>query len=308
MMSIASADKTTIAFGGSRDGSEVGAPRRCSPRYGAPPTRRGRHRAARATSENSPRRLVPHTWMLTARILRRWSRDPATVVESLIIPVALLVTLNIVLGDGISQITGHSALYGSVPLVAMVGAMTGATVGGIGLMRERTDGLLSRLWVLPVHRASGLLSRLAADAIRIVVTTAVVMCAGLVLGFRFRQGILESVAWLFIPITFGVAFSVVVTTLALYSAKTIVVEATQIICALLMFFSTGFVPLDQFPRWIQPVVEHQPMSYTIEAMRGLSLGGPVLAPIAALLLWSVGIVAACTVPMAIGYRKASMRG
>ena len=223
-------------------------------------------------------------------------------------PVALLVTLNIVLGDGISQVTGHSALYGSVPLVAMVGAMSGATVGGIGLMRERTDGLLSRLWVLPVHRASGVLSRLAADAVRIVVTTAVIMCAGLVLGFRFRQGILESVAWLFIPTAFGVAFSVAVITLALYSAKTIVVEATAIIWALLMFFSTGFVPLDQYPRWIQPVVEHQPVSYAIEAMRGLSLGGPVLAPMVAMLLWSAGIAAACAIPMAIGYRRASMRG
>ena len=271
-------------------------------------TRRAVRRPAARISENSPRRLVPQTWVLTARLLRRWSRDPATVVESLIMPVVLLVTLNIVLGDGISQITGHSALYGSVPLVAMVGAMTGAMVGGIGLMRERTDGLLSRLWVLPVHRASGLLSRLAADAVRIVVTTAVVMCAGLVLGFRFRQGILASVAWLFVPTVFGVAFSVIVITLALYSANTIVVEATEIIWALLMFFSTGFVPLDQFPRWIQPVVEHQPVSYAIEAMRGLSLGGPVLAPMVAMLLWSVGIVVACAVPMAIGYRRASMRG
>ena len=182
--------------------------------------------AVRRDSSENPRRLLPHTWVLTTRILRRWSRDPATVVESLIMPVALLVTQNIVLGDGISQVTGHSALYGSVPLVAMVAAMSGATVGGIGLMRERTDGLLSRLWVLPVHRASGLLSRLAADAVRIVVTTAVIMCAGLVLGFRFRQGILESVAWLFIPTAFGVAFSVAVITLALYSANTIVVEAT----------------------------------------------------------------------------------
>ena len=286
-MSVASEDKETVALGG----------------FGPV-----RPEAGRASSENAPRRLLPHTWVLTARILRRWSRDPATVLESLLIPVALLVTLNILLGEGISQVTGHSALHGSVPLVAMVGAMTGATVGGIGLMRERTDGLLSRLWVLPVHRASGLLSRLAADAVRIVITTAVLMCAGLVLGFRFQQGIPEALAWLFVPTAFGVAFSVAVTTLALYSANTIVVEATQIICALLMFFSTGFVPLNQFPRWIQPVVEHQPLSHAIEAMRGLSLGGPVLAPMAAMLLWSAGIVAACAIPMAIGYRKASMRG
>ena len=42
-----------------------------------------------------------------------------------------------------------------------------------------------------------------------------------------------------------------------------------------IFFSTGFVPREQYPQWIQPVVAHQPMSYAIEAMRGLSLGGPI---------------------------------
>ena len=285
-MSVASEDKTTVARGAFGD---------------------VRRAASRDATESSARRLVPHTSILTARLLRRWGRDPATVLESLAMPVALLVTVNIVLGNGISQLTGHSALYGSVPLIAMVGAMSGSMVGGIGLMRERTDGLLSRLWVLPVHRASGLLSRLAADAVRIVGTTAVIMCAGLVLGFRFRQGILASVAWLLVPATFGVAFTMVVITIALYAANTIMVEATEVVWGLLMFFSSGFVPVDQYPRWLQPVVRNQPMSDAIEVMRGLSVGGPVLAPMLATLLWSAGIAAACATPMAIGYRKASSR-
>lgn len=287
MMSVASQDMATVAFRAFGDVRPAGR---------------------RDTKENSPRRLVSHTWVLTARLLRRWIRDSHTLAESLVMPVVLLVTLNIVLGDGISQLTGHSALHSSVPLIAMVGAMSGSMVGGIGLMRERTGGLLSRLWVLPVHRASGLLSRLVAELIRIVATTAVIMCAGLVLGFRFQQGILASVAWLFIPTVFGVAFTMVVITLALYAANTIVVEATEIVWGLLMFFSTGFVPLDQYPRWIQPAVQHQPMSYSIDAMRGLSLGGPVLAPVVAVLLWSAGLVAVFAVPMAIGFRRASMRG
>lgn len=258
--------------------------------------------------ENSPRRLISHTWLLTGRLLRRWRRDLTTVLESLIMPVALLVTLNIVLGDGISQVTGHSALYGSVPLIAMVGAMSGSMVGGVALMREHADGLLSRLWVLPVHRAAGLLSRLSADVVRIVITTTVILGAGLALGFRFQRGVLASVVWLLVPTAFGVAFTMVVITIALYAANTIVVEATEIIWGMLMFFSTGFVPLEQYPHWIQQVVQHQPMSYAIEAMRGLSLGGPVLVPTIAMLLWSAGIAAVCAVPMAIGYRKAGMRG
>jgi len=269
----------------------------------------GRHRASRTNaSENSVRSLVSHTAILTNRILRRWSRDPATTAETLLVPVAFLVTLNIVLGDGISQVTGHSALYGSAALVAMAAATQGATVGGLGIMRERADGLLSRLWVLPVHRAAGLLSRLLAESARIVAATAALLCAGLALGFRFERGLLSAIGWLFIPCVFGIAFSVGVITLALYSAKTIVVEATALISGLFMFFSTGFVPLDQYPNWLQPAVEHQPLSYTVEVMRGLSIGGPVLSPMLGLLAWSAAIVLVCAMPLASGYRKASMRG
>jgi ABC-2 type transport system permease protein len=287
LMSVASDDKANVARGAFGDVSFT---------------------ARRDARENSPPRLVAHTWILATRLLRRWSRDPATVLESLIMPVLLLVTVNIVLGNGVSQFTGHSALYGSVPLIAMVGAMSGSMVVGISLMGERSDGLLSRFWVLPVHRASGLLSRLAADVVRIVVTTAVILCAGLVLGFRFRQGFWASVAWLVMPTAFGLAFTVAVITLALYAANTIVVEATEIVWGLMMFFSTGFVPVDQYPGWLQPIVRHQPMSYAVDAMRGLSLGGPVLAPVVAMLLWSAGILAVFAVPMAIGYRRASTRG
>jgi ABC-2 type transport system permease protein len=287
MMVVASADNSTVTRGGLGDERPI---------------------VERDFAENSLRRLVPHTWVLTARLLRRWRRDRAAVLESVAMPVVLLVTLHIVLDDGISQGTGHSALYGSVPLIAMVAAMSGSMVGGIGLMRERSDGFLSRLWVVPMHRASGLLSRLAADGVRILVTTAVILCAGLVMGFRFHQGFLASVAFVFVPTVFGLAFTVIVITLALYAANTLVVEGTEVIWGMLMFFSSGFVPLDQFPRWIQPVVQHQPVSYSVEAMRGLSLGGPVLAPAVGMLLWSAGIVAVCAIPMAVGHRRASMRG
>ena len=180
-------------------------------------------------------------------------------------------------------------------------------------MRERADGLLARLWVLPVHRASGVLSRLAAEAVRVLVTTVVILCAGLVLGFRFQEGSLAGLVWLMVPVVFGVAFATLVTTAAFYSATrptqpgTTLVEAIALACTLGVFFCTGFVPLEQYPRWIQPVVEHQPMSYAVEAMRGLSLGGPVAWPLTATLLWAGGIVALCVVPMVLGYRKASTR-
>ena len=254
-------------------------------------------------------RLAPQTWVLTARLLRRWRRDRYD--RARVAGYARCAAGDTEHRSRGRYFAGYRAQRSLWQRPADRDGRGHVRVDG---RRDRShaanaaDGLLSRLWVLPVHRASDLLSRLAADAVRIVVTTAVILCAGLVMGFRFRQGILASVAWLFVPTVFGLAFTVIVITLALYAANTIVVEGTEVIWGMLMFFSSGFVPLDQFPRWIQPVVQHQPVSYAVEAMRGLSLGGPVLAPMVGMLLWSAGIVAVCAIPMAIGYRRASMRG
>ena len=74
-----------------------------------------------------------------------------------------------------------------------------------------------------------------------------------------------------------------------------------------MLFSTGFLPVSAYPHWIQVVVRNQPMTYGIDAMRGLSLGGPVLWPMIGTLAWCGAICAAFTVPMVVGYRRASMR-
>ncbi|MBS1694732.1 MAG: ABC transporter permease [Actinobacteria bacterium] len=261
--------------------------------------------ADRSRPENSLRVLLPQTLLQTQRLLLRLWRNPATILHALLLPVLFLFTLDIVLGDTVSTITGRSALYGSVPMVTIVGVFSGASVGAIGIMRERADGLMARLWVVPIHRASGLLSRMLAEVVRVFVTALVILAIGLVLGMRLEQGWLAALGWLSVPVIFGVAFACLVTTVALYVRITLLVETLTLVNSLGIFFCTGFVPLDQYPEWAQPIVEHQPMTYAVEAMRGMSVGGPVLQPFLAVVAWSVGIVAVCIVPMVIGYRRAS---
>jgi ABC-2 type transport system permease protein len=266
-----------------------------------------RPRPDRTRSEKSICSLVLHTWILTQRLLIRWSRDVQTVVQAFVLPPMFLVSMNLVFGKLVSAVAGHNALYGSVPMAALVGAVFGSTAGAICLMHERDEGLLSRFWVLPIHRGADLLSRLAAEVVRIIITAVLVMLTGIVLGLRFDQGIPAIFAWTAIPVAFGVAFAFLMTTVALYVANTVLAESSGIVVVLLFFFSTGFVPLAQYPDWLQPVVQHQPLSYAVEAMRGLSLGGPVLEPTMGTVLWSAGIVAICLYPMLIGYRRACMR-
>jgi ABC-2 type transport system permease protein len=260
---------------------------------------------AGAYSENSLRHLLSQTRVLTQRLLVRLWRNPVTIVHALVLPVGFLLTVNVVLGDSITAITGENGLYRSVPLVALLAAMSGSAPAMVGIIGERLDGFLARLWVLPVHRAAGLLSRLFADVVRLVGTTLIILGTGVILGFRFHRGAAGALLWLAVPVIFGVAFAAVVTMAALYWPKPVLVEAIQIVGMIATFFCTGLVPVEKYPDWVQPFVRYQPMSAAVDAMRGLSVGGPVLMPMLGTLAWSAGILAACLWPIMVGYRRAS---
>ncbi|WP_436838560.1 ABC transporter permease [Nocardia nova] len=250
------------------------------------------------------RYLLPQTFVQTGRLLRRWRRDPVTAAQTLVFPALLLVMLNTVLGQQISKFAGVDALYGSVPMVTVVSAMSGSLAGAVTLGRERDAGLLGRFWALPIHRASGLLSRVLAEAARIVVCTVVLFAVGLALGLRWHHPSAVIVV-IGVPVLYGLGFATMVTAVAVFSAKTFAVEAISLGSSLLMFFSTGFVPLSAYPGWAQPVVAHQPMSLAIDTMHAALLGDVIRGPLTATLAWSLGAMAVFAVPAAIGYRRAS---
>ncbi|ETT23562.1 daunorubicin-DIM-transport integral membrane protein ABC transporter DrrC [Rhodococcus aetherivorans] len=261
-----------------------------------------------ARSESSARALLEHSFVQCKRLLLRWSRDPATMIQALLYPALTLVMFRLVLGDSVSAATGQPAIYGNVPLIALVGAMFGSVVSAVGLKLERKSGLLSRFWTLPVHRASGLVGRMLAEAVRVFATTVLIVAVGMLLGFRFNQGLPAAVAMMLVPVLFGMGFAVMVTALATISGDAPLVELVSILCTLLMFFNSGFVPVFAYPTWLQPIVQYQPMSCAVDAMRGLSLGGPVLEPLLQTTAWSLGLIAIFLYPAIRGYRRAAATG
>ena len=256
-------------------------------------------------AENSLSNLLSQTRVLTGRLLIRLVRNPVTLVHAMLLPAAFLLALKVVFGDSITAVTGQNALYRSVPLVALVATMTGSTTGVVGITAEHLDGFLARLWTQPIHRGAGLLSRLAAETVRVLSTTLFILGVGIILGFRFHRGVPGALLWIAVPVIFGVAFAALTTAAALFWPKALLVEAIQLVIILGACFCTGFVPLERYPDWIQPLVRYQPMSPAVDAMRGLAAGGPVLAPIVSALAWSVGILAICLWPLMLGYRRAS---
>ena len=71
------------------------------------------------------------------------------------------------------------------------------------------------------------------------------------------------------------------------------------------FLSSAFVPIQTMPGWLQAFANNQPVTYVIDTMRALALGGPVEANLWKSLAWLFGILIVFA-PLAVrAYKRAS---
>lgn len=256
-------------------------------------------------SERGVKAFLRHARILTGRQLLVVTRDRLTLMQSMLFPLLSMVMFKVVLGDAVGQATGQNSAYGTVPLVVLVGAMFGSLAVGTRLISERRTGLLTRLYVLPVHRAADLTSRVNVEMIRILVSTAILTTAGLAIGWRFNQGVLPAIGIFGVALLYGAAYSTIVLTLAVSASNLPLVPIMSLITSLMMFFNSGFSPIEAYPEILQPLVRNQPMTCAIETMRALAIGGPVAESLIKTIAWAVGAIVIFAYPALRGYRRAA---
>ena len=249
--------------------------------------------------------LLTQSWLQAGRLLTLWRRDRAVLIGSLVFPICLLLVYEVVLDERVRQITGADSVYGLVPVCAVLSALFGALGGAASISVERHVGLLSRMWVLPVHRASALAGRLTAEAVRAIIGTVLITALGVTMGLRFTHGWPAALIFVLIPSITVVGFTAMVMALAIRTngrtAMTLLVGATFS----LAFANPGTTPIGLFPDWLRPLVRVQPMSPPIEAMRAIAHDGPLVWPLALTLIWTI-VLLAVFIPLAVrGYRLAA---
>lgn len=259
----------------------------------------------RPTSEHGLKAWVHDTRVLTGRQLLVWSRDAGTLLQSLLFPIVSMMMFKVVLGDVVGEATGQNSAFGTVPLVVLVSAMFGSLAAGVTLAEERRTGLLQRLYALPIHRTADLSSRILCELVRILSATAIILAAGHLIGFRFTQGMLPALAIFGVALLYGAAYSAMVLTLGLSELGKIVVPLVSLISSLLMFFNSGFSPIESYPEWLQPVVRNQPMTCAVEVIRSLAAGGPLADNLVKCLAWSLSLLVLFAYPAVRSYRKAA---
>jgi ABC-2 type transport system permease protein len=156
---------------------------------------------------------------------------------------------------------------------------------------DATAGVRDRLASLPISRLTPTMARMAAVLAMSVVSTAGGLIIGSTFGFRFDATLLDVVAFLILVVVFAVAWSLLSDSLgSVVTNSESVGQALMIPQLILVMLSTGIVPVEAFPDWVQPVVRNQPVSQFADGLRALSTGTDFDPT--ALIAWAVGLLLA----------------
>ena len=249
---------------------------------------------------------VSDTLTITRRNLLVWMRVPAYLVFTVIQPVLFVLMFRYVFGGAIPvKVRGGYVDFLMPGIIAQTAAF--ATFGtAIALAMELKKGVIDRLRSMPMARSAVLAGRLVADTGRMTVTILIIIGVGYAVGFRFLNGFAAAVAMVLLAIVFGVAICCIAAYTGLAIGDEESVQAFGLIWLFpVTFVSSAFVPIATMPGWLQAFANNQPMTYVVDTMRALAVGGPVWASLWKSLVWLIGIFVVF-LPLAVrAYRRAS---
>ncbi|KUI40289.1 ABC transporter permease [Mycobacterium sp. GA-2829] len=254
-------------------------------------------------SAPSPASFAAESAVFAGRLFTHWRRYPIVPIQALLFPTVLLIIYSLLVSKSMTRVTGTDSMDALIALCAVAGAMSGALGSAFTVPYERDNGLLSRFFVMPVHRASPLSGTLLAEALRTVAGTVLITVVGFALGFEFAGGPIDLAVFVAIPVLVVIVYALIVITIAVRAESR----------AMLTWLSTGSIgmvfagvaPAEVVPPFVRPLIQYQPLKPTIEAMRSLATGAPAGSSLLWALAWFV-VFAAVFGPLAVrGYRRAA---
>ena len=234
---------------------------------------------------------ITDTLTITRRNLLVWMRVPAYIMFTVIQPVMFVLLFRYVFGGAIA-VPGVKGGYVNFLLPGIIAQTAAfATFGtAIALAQELQKGVIDRLKSMPMARSAVLAGRLVADTGRMFVTIVIVIGVGYAVGFRFQNGFGLAVAMVVLATVFGLAICCISAFTGLAIGDEESVQAFGLVWLFpLTFLSSAFVPIATMPGWLQAFANNNPVTFVVNAMRAMALGGPIEADLLKSIAWLAGI-------------------
>ncbi|MGA4844604.1 ABC transporter permease [Streptomyces sp. G45] len=270
------------------------------------------------TSSSPPAAVTAPDWrgttafaqlrVLTARSVRAQLANRKAVFLGMLQPVFMLLLLSQVFGSIVDR--GHlpddvAYIDYLLPAVLVTTGIGPAVASGIGLVRDMDNGAIARLRTLPIRAPLLLFARSISDLLRTAMQLLLLIaCAVLFLGADPAGGALGLLAALLLTCVVIWAMTWIFLALAawLRNAETMQ-SAGYLVTFPLMFASSAFVPKDRLPDWLQLLATVNPLTYAMDATRGLALDQPAAAEVWAALGASLAVAVIGSTCAVLAFRR-----
>ncbi|MEV0483709.1 ABC transporter permease [Streptomyces sp. NPDC050508] len=161
------------------------------------------------------------------------------------------------------------------PGIIAQSAMFIAIFYGIQIIWERDAGILNKLLVTPTPRSALITGKAFAAGVKSLIQAVVVVAIAAILGVALTWNPLKLIGVGAIVILGSAFFSCLSMTIAgIVLSRDRLMGFGQAITMPLFFGSNALYPVAIMPGWLQAVSKANPLSYEVDALRGLLLGTP----------------------------------
>jgi ABC transporter DrrB family efflux protein len=254
--------------------------------------------------------------VLRRNLVKIW-RVPEILLFTLVSPIMFVLLFAYVFGSAIEL---EGTRYREF-LIAGVFAQTvvfGSTWTGASLAEDMQKGVIDRFRSLPMARSAVLVGRTAGDVVINVLSIAVMVGAGLVVGWRIRTSVWEAAEGFLQLLFFAYCFSWIMAYVGLLvPGPEVVNNASFVVIFPMTFIANTFVPLERLPGPLKVFAEWNPVSAVTHATRELFGNGagvrtpsdawPISHPVLYTLIWGM-VILAVFVPLSTrAYRLTAKR-
>lgn len=257
--------------------------------------------------------LLEDSWVLARRRFSHIRQIPEKLFDVTLQPLMFVLLFSYVFG-GVIEVPGggdyHEYLIGGILVQTLAFGMMGP---GISMATDLGEGILDRFRSLPMSRPAFLFGHLTAELAATLLAVAIMVIAGLIVGWRINSDPLEALGCFALIVLLAVTMLWLGTLIGVIARTPDVVQGIAFVVIFpLTFVASTFVPVGGLPDGLRQVAEYNPVSCWAAAVRTLfgnptatpaDAAWPLQHPVVSSLLWCAAILAV-VVPLTLrAYRK-----
>lgn len=194
------------------------------------------------------------------------------VIEAILSPVIMLLIFSYLFGGAIAGSTKEYIQF-LLPGILILTVVPMTVYSGTTICMDITKGVYNRFRTMPFWQPASILGPLITDGIRYTIASLAALATGFLLGFRPEGGVLGTVLALLFIIFFAFSVSWVFSTIGVIAKRPESVSGSSMIFIYpLLFASNILVDSATMPKWIQVIVDLNPISIATSTVRGFMSG------------------------------------